>query len=108
MGVHIEWTGTLEDNDIERAMLVGAELLLEESNRKCPIETGALIRSGVAKADGNKAAVGYNAPYAIPVHEILGNQHDAGREPKWLENAAINHKTRIFEAIADEIKRGMS
>ena len=107
MAVTIEWSGELEDGDIERAMFMGAEVLLDESNRKAPIETGALIRSGVAKADGNKAAVGYNTPYAIRQHEELGYQHDQGREAKYLENALINHKAAIFGAVADEIKRSL-
>jgi hypothetical protein len=103
----LTWNGDIGDADIERAMTMGAEVLLDESNRKAPIETGALIRSGVAKAEGNKAAVGYNTPYAIKQHEELGYQHDQGREAKYLENALINNKTQIFDAIADEIKRSL-
>lgn len=105
--VQIEWRGELGDDDIERAMQAGAEVLLDESNRKAPIETGALIRSGVAKADGNKAAVGYNTPYAVRQHEELGYQHDSGREAKYLENALINNKAAIFDAVADEIRRSL-
>ncbi len=106
--VQIQWNGNLDDGDIERAMQAGAELLLDESNRKAPIETGALIRSGVAKAEGNKAAVGYNTPYAIKQHEELGYQHDQGREAKYLENALMNNKTRIFDAVADEIRQALT
>ena len=106
--VQIQWNGNLDDGDVERAMQAGAELLLDESNRKAPIETGALIRSGVAKAEGNKAAVGYNTPYAIKQHEELGYQHDQGREAKYLENALMNNKTRIFDAVADEIRQALT
>ena len=106
--VQIQWNGNLDDGDIERAMQAGAELLLDESNRKAPIETGALIRSGVAKAEGNKAAVGYNTPYAIKQHEELGYQHDQGREAKYLENALMSNKTRIFDAVADEIRQALT
>ena len=106
--VQIQWNGNLDDGDVERAMQAGAELLLDESNRKAPIETGALIRSGVARAEGHKAAVGYNTPYAIKQHEELGYQHDQGREAKYLENALMNNKTRIFDAVADEIRQALT
>ena len=91
---------------VERALLAGAEVLLDESNRKAPIETGALIRSGVARAEGHKAAVGYNTPYAVRQHEELGYRHDQGREAKFLENAATNNRAHIEAAIVDELRRG--
>ncbi len=93
---------------VERGLQAGADLLLDESNRKAPVEEGNLIRSGVAKAQGDEAAVGYNTPYAIPQHEELGWRHDEGREAKFLENAQRNHANEIQEAIADEIRRALN
>lgn len=96
---------TLDTADIERAMLAGAELLLDESNRKVPLETGALIRSGNTAAQGDEAAVGYNTPYAVRQHEEVGYHHDDGREAKFLENAMHNHGDAILGAIADILRR---
>lgn len=93
---------------IERAMLAGAELLLDESNRKVPIETGTLQRSGTTAASGNEAAVGYNTPYAVRQHEEVGYHHDSGREAKFLENAMHNHKAAILGAIVDTIRAGLA
>lgn len=105
----VQWNGEqFGDDDLEPVVLAGAELWLDESNRKAPIETAALIRSGVAKADGLKGALGYNTPYAIKQHEELGYQHDQGREAKFLENAGINHKADILGAMADEFKARFS
>ncbi|KXP12180.1 hypothetical protein AXK57_19720 [Tsukamurella pulmonis] len=93
------------DINTEAVLQAGAEHLLEEANRKAPIETGDLIRSGVARASGDEAAVGYNTPYAARQHEELGYQHDAGREAKWLENALNNHGDAILETIAATVRR---
>ena len=108
MPISMEWNDPASqiEANIERALLAGAEVLLDESNRKAPIETGALIRSGVARAEGHKAAAGYNTPYAVRQHEELGYQHDQGREAKFLENAATNNRARIEAAIVDELRRG--
>lgn len=107
--VRITWNGGdgLDEDLATRALQAGAEHLLEESNRIAPIETGALIRSGVARADGAEAAVGYNTPYAVRQHEELGYHHDDGREAKYLENALIRHKEAIAETIADTIRQGL-
>lgn len=108
--VRITWTGdrVRDPAATERAMQAGAEHLLEESNRVAPIETGALIRSGVARAEGSTAAVGYNTPYAVRQHEELGYLHDDGREAKYLENALLRNKDAIFETVADTIRRGLA
>lgn len=87
-----------------RSLLAGAEHLLEESNRKVPLETGALAQSGVAIASGDEAAVGYTSVYAARQHEELGWQHDPGREAKYLENALTNNAQAILDVIADEIR----
>lgn len=105
----ITWNGDelLPEDLVTRAMQAGAEHLLEESNRIAPIETGALIRSGVARAEGGEGAIGYNTPYAVRQHEELGYKHDAGREAKYLENALLRNKDAIFETIADTIRQGL-
>lgn len=91
----------------EHAMLAGAELLLDESNRKVPLETGTLERSGNAAAQGYEAAVGYNTPYAVRQHEEVGYAHKGKGEAKYLENAMHNNKAQILGAIGDEIRRAL-
>lgn len=108
----MQWNGDRAvnqlDDAIERGLQAGAELWLDESNRKAPIETGALIRSGVAISRGKEAAVGYNTPYAARQHEELGYRHDDGREAKFLENAGTNNADRIIQAVAGEVRRALS
>ncbi len=110
MTVQLRWNGQAIDAiepAVERGLEAAAELLLDESNRKAPIETGDLIRSGVARAEGNEAAVGYSSKYAVRQHEELSYQHDAGREAKFLENAQRNNASEIADTIADAIREAL-
>ncbi|MDH3021547.1 hypothetical protein QEN41_16315 [Gordonia alkanivorans] len=98
----------LIEEAVERGLQTGADLLLDESNRLAPIETGDLIRSGRAVAAEEEAAVGYNTPYAIRQHEDLSYRHDSGREAKFLEKALHRNADRIIDAVADEIREHLS
>lgn len=98
----------LVEEAVARGLQAGADLLLDESNRLAPIETGDLIRSGRAEADEEEAAVGYNTPYAVRQHEDLSYRHDAGRQAKFLETALNHNADRIIDTIADEIREHLS
>lgn len=106
MGIEFRWDG--DDIDIDNAseqgLQAGADLLLDESNRIAPIETGDLIRSGRAVANADEAAVGYSSIYAARQHEEVTWRHDAGREAKFLEKSLNRHSDAILDAIAEEIK----
>lgn len=106
MGIELRWDGDSIDLDTaaEQALQAGADLLLDESNRIAPIETGDLIRSGRAIANSEEAAVGYNSVYAARQHEEVTWRHDAGREAKFLEKSLNRHSDAILDAIAEEIK----
>lgn len=98
----------LIEEAVARGLQAGADLLLDESNRLAPIETGDLIRSGRAVADEEEATVGYNTPYAVRQHEDLSYRHDAGRQAKYLETALNHNADRIIDTIADEIREHLS
>ena len=106
----LQWNDRVADIDsaAEAALQSGAELLLDESNRKAPIETGDLTRSGVAVTQGKEAAVGYSSIYAARQHEELGYRHDAGREAKYLENALTNNADAIEAVIGAEFRRKLT
>lgn len=106
MSIEFSWNDDLDIDDeiAERGLQAGADLLLDESNRIAPIETGDLIRSGRAVANGDEAAVGYSSPYAARQHEELGYRHDAGRQAKFLESSLRRHSERIVDAVAEEIR----
>ncbi|AZG43446.1 hypothetical protein [Gordonia insulae] len=110
MGIQIEWDGDELDIEpaAERGLQAGADLLLDESNRKVPLEYGDLERSGVAVAEGTQAAVGYSSVYAARQHEELGWKHKGKGEAKYLENGLTNNVGEILEAVADEIRDALS
>lgn len=79
----------------------GAEVLLEESLKLVPVDSGALRDSGKV-VDG---AVVYDAPHAVTVHEDLDAQHANG-QAKFLEAAARDRQVRrrMLEAVAKPLK----
>lgn len=82
------------------AMQAGADELLDRSNRLVPVDDGELRDSGVAKAEGKKAAVAYTAPHAMKQHERLDFEHSGGGQAKFLETAALANASAIEQAIA--------
>lgn len=83
-----------------------ADAILAESNRRAPEDEGDLKASGRAVADGNEAAVGYGAPYAVRQHEKLNYHHDSG-QAKYLETAVHVAKDEALEAIAASIREAL-
>lgn len=62
-----------------------ANLILDESRKQVPLDTGALQRSGMVTMDGLTATISYDTPYAVRWHEEQANfQH--GRKNKYLED----------------------
>lgn len=107
----VDWDGEriaarIEDA-AEQALSTAAEALLDASNRKAPIETGALIRSGTVVAEGKEAAVGYTSVYAARQHEEVGWAHDSGRQAKFLETALEAEGPRLEQLIAGQIRNAI-
>ena len=59
-----------------RGAEAAANLLLNASRERVPVDSGRLRESGFAQVSGAQARVGYSAPYAAIVHE---------RQVKYLE-----------------------
>lgn len=90
---------------LEHAMLLGAEHVLEESNRIIPHETGDLERAGEAQAEGRRSRVSYESIYAIPQHENLEYRHDPGRQAKYLETAGIQAGPELEAIVGEAVRR---
>ncbi len=113
--VKFKWYGPKVTQEIRdaaaRGLHLGAELVLEESNRVVPIEVGTpgLLSSGVASSDPEqlRAMVSYDTPYAVVQHEDLTLHHDLGRKAKYLEDTVNDPVIQrgVGELIAREIKR---
>lgn len=93
----------------ERAVLLGAEHVLGESDKVVPIEEGTLSRSGAASAEtqGRTAvgAVSYATPYAVRQHEELDYRHDAGRTAKYLERPHRAAGATVAAIAAAELRK---
>lgn len=109
----IEWRGREILADVHAAaaqgLRVAAEHLLTESRKLVPLETGALERSGTVTVDDADldAAVSYDTPYAVAVHEDLAAQHDQGRQAKYLEQALETEQDTIQDLIAAQVRRAL-
>jgi hypothetical protein len=90
---------------IEGASMTGlleAGFLVQRASQKLvPIDTGNLRASAYTrKAQGGELAVevGYEAAYAVYVHEILDAAHTVG-QAKFLEAAVNDNRKAILDAI---------
>lgn len=92
---------------VEQSLKDGAEFLLEDANRRVPIGIGTMKRSGTVTADGLKAAVAYDTPYAPRQHEATHYRHTYG-EAKWLQRTFGQKRDRVGRLIADRIKAATS
>ncbi|NUQ88959.1 MAG: hypothetical protein HOQ43_10905 [Glycomyces artemisiae] len=109
MSYKIRWNGpaitAAAEAAASRGLKKGAELVLQRSNVRVPIQEGTLERSGVASVDGLRAAVSYDTPYAKRQHEDMTLRHDSGRSAKFLEKALTESGQDVLDLIAAEIRR---
>jgi hypothetical protein len=104
-GLEVEHAKALIRRGSERGVVDGAEHLLAASNRKVPIETGELQKSGRVSHDGLVAAVSYHTDHAVIEHEDMTERHDSGRHAKFLESSMYEERAAILELIADDIRK---
>ena len=83
-----------------------ANLLLDESRKQVPLDTGALSRSGAVSSEGLQATVSYDTPYAVRQHESMTYRHAAGRKAKYLEDPCNSPalRERLIEYVKSNIK----
>lgn len=90
-----------------RGLALAAEHILGVAKGQVPIEEHILEESGFTSVDGVhrlRAAVSFDTPYAVAVHEDMHARHDAGRNAKYLENAFNSEKEAVKEIIAAELR----
>ena len=90
---------------IQRAL----SILLEESRRQVPRDTGALRESGHVELLGDSGRVVYDAPYAILQHERTDFVHPHGNARYLahpLEDSGV--QTRMLDALSRDLKEALS
>jgi hypothetical protein len=105
---------------LAQAMYAEATVILNESKKIVPVDTGNLRASGRVERPetGNgRASVeitygGAAAPYALIVHEVppnsggrwgTGMTHAAGKSWKYLEMPVMAHKDKFVDGVRDRI-----
>lgn len=115
--VRVTWNGKRISERVHnaavRGLREGSEHLLTTANYTVPLETGDLMRSGLADVDDQalEAVVSYGsgpaAPYALIQHEDTTLQHDEGRRAKWLELALQEERRKIQNHIEDSLRQAL-
>lgn len=82
-----------------KELYVVAYEILADSQEMCPVDTGFLRATGNVsepefKTDSVLIEIGYNADYALNVHENTTAKHTVG-EAKFLEKAFNKHKKKL-------------
>lgn len=85
--------------------LFNAGLLVQRrSQQKTPVDTGNLkggAYTGIIRRDPHEVEIGYQAFYAVYVHERLELAHTVG-EAKFLEKALTESERDVLDQIAKE------
>ncbi|MFF4738781.1 hypothetical protein ACFY2W_23290 [Streptomyces sp. NPDC001262] len=111
--VRIQWNGAAATELMRRAaargLLLGAEHVLTESRKRVPINEGTLERSGAVSVDEQAmaAAVSYDTPYAVRVHEDMTARHAPGRSAKYLESVLPETGDAVQALIAAQVRRAL-
>ncbi|MFJ7902375.1 hypothetical protein ACIQ6V_18095 [Streptomyces sp. NPDC096198] len=92
-----------------RGLLLGAEHTLAAARQRVPINEGTLERSGSASVDERNltAAVSFDTPYAVRVHEDMNARHAPGRRAKYLESVLPEVAGDVQELIAAQVRRAL-
>lgn len=96
-----------------KALYAEAELIMTDSKKQCPVDTGTLRSTGYVEqpeASGDQVTVqmGYGgpaAPYAIWVHERLDLRHNPPTKAKFLEDPVKAAAPKLPARLAKRLKR---
>jgi len=96
--------------DMRRGLAKAGLLLQRYSQEVVPFDTGNLHGSSGTRVVGRgwdtDAIVFYTASYAVYVHERTDLQHAIGKQAKFLEGPAREHRAELLKVIAAEAGKG--
>lgn len=107
-----KWDGIVASKEVRAAAARGlklwANLSLQVSNDRVPLDEGTLMRSGTPSVDPNNliGAVSYDTPYAVDVHEII-RPHPGGRQSKYLETAMADTRGQGLALVAKQLRKAL-
>ncbi len=94
------------------ALYMEGEMIMGESKRQCPVDTGNLRATGHVEPPEERDGVitvtlGYGgpaAPYAVYVHEDLNQRHNPPTKAKYLEDPARERADGLAERLGQRIR----
>ncbi|MFJ7208230.1 hypothetical protein ACIQWR_32475 [Streptomyces sp. NPDC098789] len=107
----LRWSGDAASAAIHSGLLRGltlaGELTLQATRQRVPIAEGTLERSGATSVDEATmtAAVSYDTPYAVRMHEDMTAQHSPGRTAKYIEAVLPEVAGEVQAVIAAQVRR---
>ncbi|MCX4818362.1 hypothetical protein OG883_00250 [Streptomyces sp. NBC_01142] len=107
----LRWNGDAATTAIRSGLLRGlnlaGELTLQATRQRVPIAEGTLERSGAVSVDEQAltAAVVYDTPYAVRVHEDMTARHSPGRSAKYVESVLPEVAGEVQAVIAAQVRR---
>jgi len=95
--------------EAKRALSDALEFVLQESNRKVPLDEGTLLRSGNVDIEDTRSkmtgSVFYDTPYAAKLHEHPEYNFQNHREGKYLEKTIDETKDEYKRYLVDAYRR---
>ncbi|WP_402843785.1 hypothetical protein [Microbacterium sp. GXS0129] len=100
------------DGEISAATVQGLNLAAERglalTAERVPLDLGTLVGSGAvepASSPEDGAAITYNTPYAVRLHEHPEYNFQNGRQGKYVEEPLLTHADELGAIIAAEVNR---
>jgi len=99
--------------ELKKALYAEAELIMTESKKQVPVDTGTLRSTGYVKQPEEKGdlvevEMGYGgpaAPYAIWVHERTELHHNPPTKAKYLEDPVKTAAPKLPGALAKRLRK---
>lgn len=93
---------------LRQGVALSGERLLALSAERVPLDQGTLMGSGSVStplgADDIVAQVSYDTPYAARLHEHPEYNFQGGRQGKYLEEPALQHKDELLDIIGKQVR----
>lgn len=86
------------------------EALLTLANQTAPLDEGPLTMSGTVLVDAEalEAAMGWDTPYAVRLHENPQYSFQGGRRGKWAELTLHENQRNVMEWLADHLRGALA
>ncbi len=87
------------------SVTAGAQALQDATERVIPIRSSELRESGRVTADGDRAALSYNTPYAVIEHQSGYPRHTPPRVKHYVTRPMLENGEEVLAAMAEALGR---